>query len=308
MEDKKIQKDTDHTIAGDGMEELWFSTLAADDSHTYDIDKAFGRFQRRTHLKRTSRFHISAIWYGVAAVALILIASGVSYWLGGNGVKDRFMDIVVEAPLGSKSKLILPDGSLVWLNAGSKIVYSQGFGVRDRHVRLDGEAYFEVTKHKELPFDVRTRELNVKVLGTKFNFRNYEEDEEVVVNLLEGRVQLDNHLRDVGEKFLAPSEKVILNKVTGEMVISEAKVANAKEWMNDRLFFDEMSLSDIVKELERSYNVRILIKDEKLKKCRFYALFNKREQAVEDVMDIITETGKLRYKMEGDSIILFDNK
>ena len=70
----------------------------------------------------------------------------------------------MEAPLGAKTKLILPDSTLVWLNAGSKIVYSQGFGVKDRHLRLNGEAYFEVRKNEKLPFDVMTKELNVKVL------------------------------------------------------------------------------------------------------------------------------------------------
>ena len=71
------------------------------------------------------------------------------------------------------------------LNAGSKIVYSQGFGVDDRNLSLEGEGYFEVTKNEKIPFVVETRELNLKVLGTKFNFKNYPEDEEVTVNLME---------------------------------------------------------------------------------------------------------------------------
>lgn len=307
MEDEKTYKDADPADAGKQREELWFSALAADDSHVYDAEKAFSRFQRRTRRKQASRFRIPVVLYRVAAVVLILVACGISYWQGGSRMQDRFTDIVVEAPLGSKSKLTLPDGSLVWLNAGSRIVYSQGFGVKDRHLTLHGEAYFEVTKNKDLPFDVRTKEINVTVLGTKFNFRNYDEDEEVVVNLLEGRVQLDNHLRDIEARFLAPSEKMILNKHTGEMLISKAKVANAKEWMNDRLFFDEMCLVDIVKELERSYNERIIIEGEGLKERRFYALFNTREQTIRDVLDIMRETGKLQYKIEGDSILLFDS-
>ena len=147
--------------------------------------------------------------------------------------------------------------------------------MKDRHLRLNGEAYFEVRKNEKLPFDVMTKELNVKVLGTKFNFRNYDEDEEVTVNLLEGKV------------------------------ISRAEVKNAKEWTNDGLFFDEMPLSDIVKELNRSYNVKIHIADEQLTHNRFYALFNRKEQTIYNVLDIITATNQVRYKVEGDSILLY---
>lgn len=309
MEEKEMYKDTDQSVAGKEKEEFWFSSLAADDSHVYDTEKAFGTFHSRTRWKRSVRFHAPTVWYHVAAVAFILIASALSYWQGEARLRNRFADIVMEAPLGSKSKLVLPDGSLVWLNAGSKIVYSQGFGVSDRHLELSGEAYFEVSKNEKLPFDVHTKELDVTVLGTKFNFRNYDEDEEVVVNLLEGRVRVDNNdVRNIETRYLSPLEKVVLNKLTGEMKISKAKVANANAWMNDRLFFDEISLADISKELERSYDVKISIRGEHLEDLRFYGIFNKREQTIQEVLDIITDTGKLRYKEEVDSIILFNDK
>jgi len=162
-----------------------------------------------------------------------------------------------------------------------------------------------VRKNEKLPFDVMTKELNVKVLGTKFNFRNYDEDEEVTVNLLEGKVQLENYVKKMGINYLSPSEKVTLNKLTGEMIISRAEVKNAKEWTNGGLFFDEMPLSDIVKELNRSYNVKIHIVDEQLAHNRFYALFNRKEQSIYNVLDIITATNQVRYKVEGDSILLY---
>jgi len=162
-----------------------------------------------------------------------------------------------------------------------------------------------VRKNEKLPFDVMTKELNVKVLGTKFNFRNYDEDEEVTVNLLEGKVQLENYVKKMGVNYLSPSEKVTLNKLTGEMIISRAEVKNAKEWTNGGLFFDEMPLSDIVKELNRSYNVKIHIADEQLTHNRFYALFNRKEQTIYNVLDIITATNQVRYKVEGDSILLY---
>lgn len=305
MKEKKSQTDNKQSISDNNEQELWFSALAANDSYVYNVDKAFDRFVSRTRQRRHKTFHMPKIVYGAAAVILLLIASTVSYWWGGQQLQNQFADILVEAPLGAKTKLVLPDSTLVWLNAGSKIVYSQGFGVKDRHLQLNGEAYFEVRKNEKLPFDVMTKELNVKVLGTKFNFRNYEEDEEVTVNLLEGKVQLENYVKKMGISYLSPSEKVTLNKLTGEMVISRAEVKNAKEWTNDGLFFDEMPLSDIVKELNRSYNVKIRIVDKQLSHNRFYALFNRKEQTIYNVLDIITATNQVKYKVEGDSILLY---
>ena len=305
MEEKKKHKKNERSLSDHEEQELWFSTLATDDSYVYDTDKAFDRFVSRTRKKQHAGFHIPKTVYGAAAIILALIVSTVSYRWGERQLQNQFADISVEAPLGAKTKLVLPDGTLVWLNAGSKIVYSQGFGVKDRHLRLNGEAYFEVKKNEKLPFDVMTKELNVKVLGTKFNFRNYDEDREATVNLLEGKVQLENYVKKMDVSFLLPSEKVTLNKLTGEMIISRAKTINAKEWTNDGLFFDEMPLADIVKELNRSYGVKIRIMDEQLTDNRFYALFNRKEQTIYDVLDIITATNQVRYKVEGDSILLY---
>ena len=125
------------------------------------------------------------------------------------------------------------------------------------------------------------------------------------MNLLEGKVQLENYVKKMGINYLFPSEKVTLNKLTGEMVISRAKVKNAKEWTNDGLFFDEMPLADIVKELNRSYGVKIQIVDEQLTHNRFYALFNRKEQTIYNVLDIITATNQVKYKVEGDNILLY---
>lgn len=305
MKEKKSHTDNEPPIPERHEQELWFSSLAASDSSPYDVEKAFNRFVSRTQQKRRAFFHLSKVIYGVASVLLLLIVSTISYWWGEHRLQRRFADIVVEAPLGGKTRLILPDSTLVWLNAGSKISYSQGFGVKDRHLQLNGEGYFEVRKDVKLPFDVKTRELNVTVLGTKFNFRNYEEDEEVIVNLLEGKVQLENSVKKMGICYLSPSEKVTLNKATGEMTITRAKVNNAKEWTNDGLFFDEMPLSDIVKELNRSYNVKICIADESLATDRFYAFFNRKKQTIYDVLEIIAATKQIKYKADGDSILLY---
>lgn len=288
-------------------EELWVSSAVADDTQQYDVDQAFERFRNRTGLDRSGKQ--SYMWYrtwSVAAVAIVLLGliTVTAYWQGSRQIQSNFSDIVVEAPLGSKTKLTLPDGSTVWLNAGSKMVYSQGFGVSDRRLAFQGEGYFEVEKSDEMPFLVQTHDVNVTVVGTKFNFRNYPEDEEAVVELLEGKVALENQLKEEAVRYLSPNEKMVLHKATGEMDITSAKVKEATLWTENFLLFDEDLLPDIVRELERSYHVQIEIENEDLKQTRFYGQFNQLEQNIYDVLDMLSETGKLKYHEEGKVIYL----
>ena len=293
----KDEKNSDLQNLSD--EELWISASIADDTHVYNVDKAFERFEKRTGINHQpgKTVHLFRNW-SVAAVAVFLLGfvTLTAYWQGGKSVRNSFSDIVVEAPLGSKTKLQLPDGSVVWLNAGSRIVYSQGFGVNDRNLEFTGEGYFEVQKNKEIPFQVQTADVNVTVLGTKFNFRNYKDDAEAVVDLLQGKVSLLSHLKPQNLKYLSPSEKMVLDKKTGEIKIKTSKkVKESVEWTNNLLIFDEDLLPDIVKTLERSYNVQIKIENEDLNNIRFYGSFNQREQNIYDVLNMFSETGNLQY-------------
>ena len=291
--------------------EIWFSAVSREAASVYDKDKAFENFRNRVEsqkeIQSTSRrgFSLSALWRYAAVVAIIIAVGCISYWQGEVNVKDTFADISVEAPLGSKTKLYLPDGTLVWLNAGSRMTYSQGFGVDNRKVELEGEGYFEVKRNEKIPFFVKTKDLQLQVLGTKFNFRDYPEDHEVVVSLLEGKVGLNNLLREEKEAVLSPAERAVLNKANGLLTVESVTASNASQWTDGYLFFDEELLPDIAKELERSYNVKIHIANDSLKTFRFYGNFVRREQNIQEVLEALASTEKMHYKIEERNITIY---
>ena len=291
--------------------EIWFSAVSREAASVYDKDKAFENFRNRVEsqkeIQSTSRrgFSLSALWRYAAVVAIIIAVGCISYWQREVNVKDTFADISVEAPLGSKTKLYLPDGTLVWLNAGSRMTYSQGFGVDNRKVELEGEGYFEVKRNEKIPFFVKTKDLQLQVLGTKFNFRDYPEDHEVVVSLLEGKVGLNNLLREEKEAVLSPDERAVLNKANGLLTVESVTASNASQWTDGYLFFDEELLPDIAKELERSYNVKIHIANDSLKTFRFYGNFVRREQNIQEVLEALASTEKMQYKIEERNITIY---
>lgn len=302
-----IEASEDHKIYFLQMREMWFSSAGANDQFIYNPAKAFDRFWEQTShpakkLARTLRFR--QIFRYAAAVLLFFIIAGGAYYAGNKKVKDQFADMLIEAPLGSKTKLFLPDGTLVWLNAGSTISYSQGFGMDNRHIRLTGEGYFEATHNEKLPLSVTTDEIRVEVLGTKFNYRNYPDDQEAWVSLIEGKVRFVS-LLDANKTYdLLPDQKAVYDKGTKVVNISGVMASNTAEWVNGYLFFDEELLPDIVKELERSYAVKITISDPELYNFRFYGDFERTELTIEEIMDLMCSTNKLEYKVVDKEFIL----
>jgi len=294
------------------MQEVWFSAIGAKEEFRFDKEKAFQRFLSRIEVysedTKDDQDGKRIFWMGArriaAAVALLIVFAGSGYWFGNNHINKQITDVTVEAPLGSKTKIYLPDGTLVWLNAGSIISYSQGFGFKDRNVALQGEGYFEVTKNKALPFEVKTSDMKVLVLGTKFNFRNYNDEIEARVTLLEGKVSANSGLNYSEEHFLTPNQQIILDKKTGSVSISNVNAKFAQLWTKGLIFFDEEKLPDIAKELERSYNVKINIADDSLREYRFYGNFTRNEQTIQEVLDVLVSTHRLNYKMNGKVITL----
>lgn len=271
----------------------------------FDSDAAYARFKMNTRVP-ASKSHIwnGFLKYSLGFMALVSVVI-LSFRLGSNSLENSFAEIVMEAPLGSLSKVVLPDSTEVWLNSGSRISYSQGFGVKDRKLKMTGEGFFSVSKNPDMPFSISTEGLVVEVLGTKFDLRNYSDDKEAYVSLEEGRVSLENLICKSELRYLEPNQKMILDKSSGVMEISGSEAENASQWVKGNLFFDEELLTDIVRELERAYNVSIVIGNEELRNYRFYGNFVQKDQTIDEVLSILSATQKINSIREGKTITLY---
>lgn len=287
--------------------EIWFSSIVGMDEYKYNSNKAFTQFQERKTLASSCKFRHLLFRYSryVAILFALLMVSYFSYQRGENNIQKSFSDIMVEAPLGSNLKISLPDGSDVLLNSGSKMTYSQGFGVNNRELKLLGEGYFDVTRNKELPFVVKSSHLQVIVLGTKFDFCDYCEDDEAIVTLTEGKVAWKNLLHQEQQGYLSPNERVVLDKRYGISHVESSTAENVIPWTKGILFFDEVPFEIIAKTLERNYNVRINIMNDSLKSRCFYGSFSRNEQKICDILDAFSATNKMDYDIDGCDITIY---
>lgn len=166
-------------------------------------------------------------------------------------------------PYGSRSLITLADGSRVWLNAGSRLIYPSGFVDKRREVFLVGEAFFEVAKNEDQPFFVKTTDVEIKVLGTKFNISAYPEDYSVQTALTEGRVELSRTNAGLLEKKiqLSPGKLAYFNKKSRETTIHDVDVEYYSLWTKGLFSFSNTDLNRITRKLERYYNIRFQYDD-----------------------------------------------
>ena len=200
----------------------------------------------------------------VASCIIILISTVVSIYFWNENVQlTQYADMSVEVSKGQKTDVILPDGTKVFINSDSQLCYGKDFNGKIRKVSLKGEAYFQVAKDTNAPFMVMVGNLEVKALGTSFNIKAYPNDDMVNAYLQEGIIEI----KSAQEKMiLNPGESISYVPSTGEIYRKEIEERQSSlAWLKNEMYFDDEPLTEIIKQLERQYNVNLLIKDENLK-------------------------------------------
>ena len=223
---------------------------------------------------------------------------------------------------GSKSSIKLPDGTIVRLNTDSRLTYLNFTAGKNREVTLIGEAYFDVAHDSSRPFIIHTGKINIKVLGTSFNVRNYPQDKELETSLIKGKIEVSLDSRPEDIITLKPTEKLIIAKEQDELATAtkvkssidnkvvltsitylrhDSLVAETS-WLNDKMVFVNQPLDKIAIELERKYAITVSFKDEKVKKYRYTGVFE--NVSLEKVFQLIKYSKNINYKIDDKNIVI----
>ncbi len=204
----------------------------------------------------------------------------------------------LQTPRGKDFKIVLSDGTEVWLNAESTLTYPSRFHEAQRIVELDGEAYFKVAKDSARPFIVRSGKLETQVLGTSFNFRNYIHSTPHVT-LVEGRVLVTGHDTSV---TLHPNEDAQIGD-DGPIRVTQVDPRSYTAWVDGYFYFDNASLEEIMRELGRWYNLNILFENPAAMKYHFN-FWASRKNGIHNVIELLNDLGKVKASLDNNALII----
>lgn len=243
-------------------------------------------------------------WMRVAAMLFLplLTAAGMYFYMYKAESSNARLVIAVER--GQKANITLPDGSKVWLNSQSKLTYSPNFNINKRELELNGEAYFEVAHNPDKPFIVRSNDIAVEALGTAFGVKAYNEDNLISSILMRGKVRVTT---PDGESILMPNDRIMYDKTSHKKALST--VTNATDftgWIHNELRFENESLGEIAKTLQRIYNVEIIYSSEKIRNQRYTGTLN--NNSLESVLNIITLTSPISFEIDKQQVKLYERK
>jgi ferric-dicitrate binding protein FerR (iron transport regulator) len=223
---------------------------------------------------------------------------------------------------GSKSRVTLPDGSVVNLNSGSTLRYPAKFSNTSRNVYLQGEAFFDVKKDPTHPFLVKTDAITIKVLGTKFNVKSYADEKTIQTTLVSGAVEIYSNKKELSENnkllTLVPNQQAIIeknienaslieNQEKKDLTVSDTlalknQIDIVVAWKDNRLVFRDEKFDDLSKKLERWYDVEIDIRDTELRTVLFSGVFVK--ETIEQALDALKLATPFKYQMKKNQIII----
>ena len=284
-------------------EKLWKRSGDLLLSNTIDVEASLLKTKMRIP---DFRFKGGSRFYHLRVAAVLILAMGLgflfNYLLGANNLLDGTKEIVyqeVRSSYGTRTKLLLADGSTVWLNSGSTLRFPINFDkAEERVVELNGEGYFDVTKNESKPFIVNTAGLDVKVYGTSFNVSAYDEYDSMEVALVEGKVSLVHGEKGSRKEFMVlnPNDVVECNISEKKLSrISDSKMSKYTAWKDGKIVFYGDPIHKVVNKLEKWYNVDIEISDKALENYRFTATFN--DETLEQVLKLLSLSSPMEYKI-----------
>lgn len=338
-----IRENSNNRKYFDQLKEIYEASKIAQPSSVYDTNMSWEKvkslyYKRRIKKLETAdqedrRYFIREI-VKYAALILAIVTLGI---LGFRFLSYKSLNSSaqvwneVEAPFGSRTVVNLADGSKVWLNAGSKLKYAANFSQNNREVILTGEAYFDVSKYKEMQFIVKTSHLNVKVLGTEFNVKAYPEENTIQTTLVKGSITIEGatgetkinteiylkpnqsitYIKDMNLFEKAPDKDDTLDKeAIGDnqnlVLLPKIDPVVFTSWKDNKWFIKGETLSSLAIKLERRYNVKIEFTSESLKFYKFSGTL--RDETLEQVLNLMQFSAPIEYTIKENNVYLNENK
>lgn len=287
------------------IRDLWIAS-AKPFANTLDDAEAFSRFKKDilNYEFRQKGKRFSLKWLSAAAAVLLLICSVGSYYTGKKSIPLQTVQVMVNQIItgtGNKGSITLPDGTLVWLNSNSKLIYPEKFTSNVRKVTLEGEGYFEVMPSKNAPFYVEVENMTVKVLGTHFNVQSYKHKERTETALLSGKVEIlcKNNGKVIA---LSPNQKISFDKKLKNYTIQQVNATDYALWKEEQLTFDNEELGVILTKIGYWYSIDMVYGQNIPIKSRYSLAI--RNESKEEILKMLSIIAPIDYKIENEHIFI----
>jgi len=313
---RHIMKHKDEFFVEENNEDIHDVETATDENH--------GFFHSFFRSKRLTIFSFALF---------IMLVTGAIYLFTQKGNVDLVAEQAISSIVtknGSRTKIVLPDGSQVWLNAGSNLDYNNStFNKELREVSLNGEAYFDVTKNPEKPFIIHTKKMDIKVLGTVFNVRSYRDEKIAEASLIKGSIEVTLKDRKDQKIILKPNEKISISNEEPKTEKKPEKITSVKAaparipqfevndlkpnptyniigeiaWTQNKLFFEDETLEDIGLMIERWFGKKVTIANESLKNVHYTGNFE--NETLEEVLLSLKLSKSFNFRIGNDNVVIY---
>lgn len=278
-------------------------------------DKVFAVIQSRIEPQRKPvRYRDLYIALTSVAATLLVVIGGMSIMRSESPNVINLAESIAEqrvevySPAGMISKLTLPDGSKVILNNNSTLSYPVKFSGNERKIELDGEAFFEIEKDSLKPFLINTEGMNVRVLGTSFNLKAYEADNETILSLKDGIVQAETTRKGEKEHIkLVPGEQLVVDRLAETLERKKVNINWYTAWVDGRMVYRDETLSRILKDIEQRFDIDIVVQDSCLLKDKYFVSFSHGE-TVKQMLFLLSYKREWAYTMKNDEQVIITKR
>lgn len=321
------------------VRDTWMATSQLNQPEVFDENAAlvnlYSRMEPKTSdgAQKVKTLTLSYLLKVAVVFILVFLGGGMASYLLFNKTSQTEKLVKIYAPKGSRSVAYLPDGSRVWLNAGSELTYKINNG-ENREVKLVGEAFFKVKSDKNHPFIVSANGMFIKALGTSFNVKAYPEERKVTTTLVEGIVRIEKEGTSTENSVitLKPNQKVVVYNDSSLFYHEKSKIIDGKNttdeaiialdvkqalpalqsqnvntdlytsWKDDKWIIESEEFGNLATLLERRYNVNIEFQTNQLERYRFSGTFT--NETVEQAMDLMRYTLPFKYSIDKNNILI----